>query len=986
MRFRIASVLLPAVLAATALAQTSQHAVGLPLHFESGAGRIAPGLDYVARTDGYQIRLKRTGAVLVPAAKSGGQPLTMEFQGASAGAAATPAEKQPGVVSYFIGNDPAQWQHGLPMYGRVTYTAIYPGVDVTYYGTEAGKKGGEVEYDLNLAPHADPAKIAIQLTGAKATLAADGSIKFGGKDAIALRKPVAFQMIGSERKTVPASYILAGNTLRFRLGAYDHAVPLVIDPVVTYSTYLGGSFRDYVGVLLSGAYPSGQQAGSSQGVALDSRGNVYLAGYTESVDFPTKGGLGPPPVKNSGPGSGVPYVYVTKFNSNGTLAYSTYVGGSFGDIGAAIAVDSAGAAYVGGNTTSPDFPITAGAFQSICAPFQESATLEDGRCGAGDVVNAFLFKLDPAGSALSYSTFLGGTAYTQILAVAVDSKDQAYVAGSYSGQDNCYNPSGNAPHSFCFPTTAGALQGGAQEDYTSSAFVTVFNSTGTSLLYSTLIGDDTEVASPMATCPSNNCLGTAGLAVAVDGSGNFYTGGYSQSTRLPTTAGAFQTSTGPVNPQGSGGLVGNAFRGWMAKFSPVTTGGGSKASYLTYVGGSSATTVGDDAIASIAADASGNAYITSAITSRDFPVTSGAYQTKCGSVEGPTETCQTSYVAKMNPTGSGLVWSSYFGGSNTDNVADQVYSAGPLALDSAGNVYIACTARPGLETVNPLSVNQGGNPQACIAKFSPNGSKLLFASLFGGGTVGTQFQGGLALDSVDNIYLGGNTDSGDFTATAGAFQPNYDGGDGDGFLAVIQQFPATTTSLSVTSGTTVTVGSSITLKATVSGAAGSPTGTVTFSVVLAGSTVPIGSANVVKGVATLTASSAGMAAGSYPVQAAYLGDNKDQPSTSSKTTLTLVKASTSVVVTASPNPVTRPATETLTATVKGTNGAGLVTGTVTFYVGAMSLGSHAVSNGKAVLRATTDGLAAGTYPVTATYMGNSYYNASTSPAASVVVK
>jgi Beta-propeller repeat len=561
----------------------------LPLCFEANHGQTDSKVKFLSRGRGYSlyltgkeavIALKKTaprspevnglpGRGLVEKQKAGaaqGTLVKMELAGANAAPRVLGAEELPGRANYFIGNDPAKWLTNVPTYAKVKYEGVYPGVDLVYYGNQ-----GQLEYDFVVAPGVDPNEIRLKFGGSgKLRLDEKGDLLIGtGDEKVRFEKPVVYQEVRGERKPIEGSYVLASaNRIGFQLGAYDHTLPLVIDPVLVYSSYLGGSGGD-----------------QGNGIAVDGSGNAYATGVTDSTDFPTVNTLQP----SSG---GSTYVaFVTKINPSGSaLVYSTYLGGSDDDDGLAIAVDASGNAYVTGRTSSSNFPTTTGAFQ---------ATL-------GGIYNAFVTKINPSGSALVYSTYLGGSGGDGGQGIAVDGSGNAYVTGG-TGSTNF--PTANAVQS----TLAGV----------NNAFVTKFNPSGSALVYSTYLGGSGD---------------DQGYGINLDGSGNAYVIGYAESTNFPTTAGAFQTAIASIYD--------NAF---VTKINPT----GSALVYSTYLGGS-----GDDQGYSIAVDGSGNAYVTGYTSSTNFPTANALQSTLAGG--------NNAFITKINPTGSALVYSTYLGGNDSD--------------------------------------------------------------------------------------------------------------------------------------------------------------------------------------------------------------------------------------------------------------------------------------------------------------------------------
>ncbi|TMG77584.1 MAG: hypothetical protein E6H80_00745, partial [Betaproteobacteria bacterium] len=407
---------LPVVAAADA--RVSESYGRLPLHFEVNRGQTDKDVRFLARGPGYSLYLTAGEAVLVlakpnPDAKRDARSpqarreapadvksiaLRMSLVGAARQPRVSGLEEQPGKANYFIGKDPAKWRTNIPTYATVHYREVYPGIDLVYYGNQR-----QLEYDFVVAPGADPKKIVLGFKGTdKLEVDAQGDLVLhaaGG--VIRQQKPIIYQEIDGIRREIEGRYVRKGaNRVSFKLAAYDTSRPLMIDPALSYSTYLGGSGHDF-----------------GQGIAVDAHGNAYVTGHTSSTNFPTT--LGAFQIAFAGGSDAV----VTKLNPDGSaLVYSTYLGGSNGgngtggadtNEGAGIAVDADGNAYVTGFTGANDFPTTPGAFQSAFA-------------GGWD---AFVTKLNPTGSALVYSTYLGGSFLDGGSGIAVDSNGNTYVTG-----------------------------------------------------------------------------------------------------------------------------------------------------------------------------------------------------------------------------------------------------------------------------------------------------------------------------------------------------------------------------------------------------------------------------------------------------------------------------------------------------------------------------------------------------------------------------
>ncbi len=443
----------------------------LLLYFEANQGQTDPQVKFVSRGRGYTLFLTRHGeAVLVlrkseprrgalrpaalssvtiaPESQSVDPPavVRMKLVSSNAKPRAEALGELPGKANYFIGNDPKKWRTNIPTYAKVRYRDVYPGVDLVYYGSQR-----QLEHDFIVAPAADPSSITMSFDGAKKlSLDAQGNLILATTDGeVRLQRPVVYQEIDGARREISASLVLKDtHQVGFRVAAYDSNKPLVIDPVLFYSTYLGGSGSD-----------------NGAAIAVDSAGNAYVTGQTGSTNFPTTSGT----FQSSFAGGDASWAglaldaFVTKVNPTGSaLIYSTYLGGSANDAAIGIAVDSAGSAYVTGLTDSTNFPTTSGAFQTSFG---------------GGTTDAFVTKLNTTGSALVYSTYLGGSGIFVCCAeegysIAVDSTGAAYVTG--------------VTNSTNFPTTSGAFQtsfGG-----TLDAFVTKLNAAGSALVYSTYLG------------------------------------------------------------------------------------------------------------------------------------------------------------------------------------------------------------------------------------------------------------------------------------------------------------------------------------------------------------------------------------------------------------------------------------------------------------------------------------------------------------------
>jgi hypothetical protein len=699
----------------------------LPLSFEPNRGQAPQPVKFVSHgvfSDGYALFLTEDGAEFHLGDFY--SVVRMKLAGTGTHASDVSAtDRLPGKVNYFIGNDPKKWVTGAETYGRVEYRHVYPGIDLVYYGTQR-----QLEYDFVVLPGADSGQIALEFSGARPRLNARGELQLvlDGRVPLTFRKPVVYQRIDGGKKLIAGSYKLTGNRVRFALGAYDHRRALVIDPVLVYMTYLGGSGGGtFIGLPQTACAQCNAQ-NPAQGIAVDPAGNLYVTGYTTSTAFPLQSAYQSQVKGNVNQGA----AFVSAINPTASsLIYSTYLGGSTYDRASAIAVDASGNAYVTGQAWSADFPVTGGAFQKLCAPGPGANNTLVGGCASAS--NAFLTKIAPGGGSLVYSTFLGGSHYAAANAVAIDSQGRAYIAGS--SDDQCNN---SQPYR-CFPETANALLPQSLYNNTinpkagnpGAAFVAVFDAAGANLLYSTLYGDKD---------PSNNVNNTStiGTGVAVDPSGNFYLTGFGMDPQIPTTAGAFQP-TG-TNNQSNGGI---AYRGFVAKFSPVLgNGSGASLIYGTYLGGTARDeTNGAEQVSGITVDAAGNAYITGITQSYDFPVTAGAHDTtECGAT---TYECQgIGFLTKLNPSGSALVWSTLVGRSN-NVIGGTMNLIGVPRVDAEGNVYITGQGTASYPVVNPVPFPASDlNGGLFVTKFDPTGSTILFSTIIYSPSGGAVYPGG----------------------------------------------------------------------------------------------------------------------------------------------------------------------------------------------------------------------------------------------------
>ncbi|MEO6807448.1 MAG: Ig-like domain repeat protein [Edaphobacter sp.] len=927
----------------------------IPLSFEQNHGQAAANVQFMARGQGYGLFLTEGEAVLElehgGAAKDAkSATLRMTLEGANQRAVANGLEPLADAVNYYVGNDPAKWTTAAKTFGRVSYGAVYPGIDLVYYGNQR-----QLEYDFVVAAGADPSKIALKFSGAKAILDQRGDLLLTDGDAhTSFRKPVVYQMKGDARVPVMSSYKLDGQQVSFNVGAYDRTKPLVIDPVLTYATFLGGNLND-IGV----------------SIAADSSGNSYIVGDTASYNFPVANAA---KGTNTAVGNGW-NLFVTKLNPAGTaIVFSTYLGGIADSHAGGIALDPSNNVYVVGYTNANDYPVTSGAFQTLCGASRNGQGIRQAGCGISDDISAVLTKLTSTGT-IVFSTFLGDESFPY--GVAVDAAGEAYVTGNtqaYCGKPPYY-PTGSSYSSYqCFPVTSGAFQDGTLVagggGTTQFAFLTKFSADGSTLLYSTLYG------SLPNTTPSGGQAYLHSYAVAIDSSGNAYIAGNAGGAGAPTTAGSF------YNPPANTSSVLPPQPAFVAKFNPTLSGSASLV-YATFLGSAAQSALAsnwNDTATGIAVDASGDAIVVGYVSECGFPTTTGAYEPTTGS----SPYCQDGFITKLNPTGTGLIWSTLYGTNPAVTGNQGNTKINGVAQGATGNIYVTGTFSVGgggnaLPFVNPIATVVNGG--AFVAEVDPTGSKLIFASPLSG--YGSADSGAaVAVDPSGNMYLTGKVDAATPTTpiTPGAFQQTYGGGAYDAYVVKIAPQLISTTAVALSSAT-ATAGAPVTFTATVAGVGTTsvPTGTVTFL----NGTATLGTGTLgTAGTAVFTTST--LAVGTYSVTARYAGDTTfNASSATTGQALTVTTNVTTTALAASATTALTGTSITFTATVAPANGTIIPTGTVTFKDGTTVLGTGTLSGAKATYATTT--LAAGSHSITASYGGDSNDVASVSTATVVTI-
>lgn len=679
--------------------------VDVPLSFEANRGQAGPSVRYLARSAEYTVLLTDDGAILAPRGMHGerGSPTAvwLRLRGGRGGGRLEGLGALEGRSHYLLGRDPRRWRVNVPHYSRVRQRNAARGVDIVYYG-----RGRQLEFDLVLAPGADPEKIELAFEGAQGVeIDAAGDVLVSmAVGPLRLAKPVTYQEVGGRRRAIAAEYLLKpGGGVGVRVGAFDASRPLVIDPVLSFVRRLGGAADDF-------AYD----------VTVDGAGNAYVAGKTASVNpfpFPTwvpKGlcSLSPLHCAFQTENAGATDAFVSKISPSGLLVFSTYLGGASHEWAEGLAVDSSGHAYVVGQTSSLDFPTTSSAYQP------------EGDCGIACTVDppgmrhpdVFVTKLNAFGSSLAYSTYLGSPERDVGKAIAVDSLGRAFVTGETRGAG--FPTKGRCRSDvllFCAPWDSD-WNGGAD------AFVASLDPAleGTaSLLYSSYLGGSgndsgEDIAIRELTTAQGDVLSQA-----------YVTGG-TASQGFPLV----NPTQGSLRTYPEGVVSTDAF---VARFNSS----GSFLLFSTYLGGSAG-----DIGYGIAVTATGTAWVTGQTNSSDFVVRDG-YQPLYGGPAGPVDLVQSppeppssnrgdAFVARFD--GNELVYSTFLGGAGGE-------TGRAVALDGAGNVMVVGISNSSpppfsVPAVRPVQEPCGPSP-SCMedgfaAKLSPDGSRLLYFTPLGG--------------------------------------------------------------------------------------------------------------------------------------------------------------------------------------------------------------------------------------------------------------
>ena len=709
--------------AASASAQTALMPAGMPLWFEANQGQVDSPAQFIARTpdsrflispDAAQIVLCKLTAQRAFSARS----VRMQFVGASGAAQISGAEELSGKINYMVGNNPSHWQTGVATFARVCVGDLYPGVSLAYYGNQR-----QLEYDLTVAPDADPGVIAIHFDGAdRVSISPSGELVLTlGDSEVRQPKPFIYQTINGSRKEISGGYrMLDAHTVAFAVGDYNHNLPLVIDPILSYSTYFGATAST-----------------TAWKVAVDANGFVYVAGETLSANMSTPGAF----QANLAGGSYIGDAFVAKFGYTDTnLIYCTYLGGSQDDLASALAVDSAGDVFLTGYTVSPNFPTNNALFPKIRG-HSFSQTIY--------TPNAIVAELYTNGSRLLYSTYLGGSGNVITGAgdvgtgIAVDSAGDAYVTG-YTSSTNFPATNSLVYQLSGVTNTFNHLAGSC------NAFLAKIGPGGTNLLYSTYFG-------------GNNIDEAWG--VAVDGTGAACLVGSTDSQDFPTN--------NPLQPYlGATTNLDYGYNAFVARFGPS----GTNLIYSTFLGGTN-----NDFGYGVAVDSAGNAYVTGGTSSPNFPVTAtnvpALFNGLTNNLAGYLLTTN-AFLSKLGPKGTNLLYSVVFGGFGED-------TGYGVALDSAGEAFVAGTTSstnfPTLNASGLLAATNSGYDDVFVTAFNTNGSALLYSVYLGGANNDIGY--GIALDQAGDAYVVGQTLSSNFL-TNNALHASLNG-PGDAFLAKI---------------------------------------------------------------------------------------------------------------------------------------------------------------------------------------------------------
>lgn len=709
---------------------SSESRVRLPLSFEENHGQAEPDVRFLARGSGYNLTFHRNSAELriwqhaPPASDASPAVLRMKLIDANPSPKITGLDPQPGRVSYFTGPDPAKWHADLPTFAKVCYENVLTGIDLIYYGQQQ-----QLEYDFIVAPGADPQSIRLAFEGTDhltTDLAGNLLIEVAGHQ-VRQHRPVIYQEVNGVKRDVSGEYQITGHQqVSFAVGEYDRNRPLVIDPVLSYATFVGGRDGEIGGgfavdsagnmyvsgftrsadfptaeaqngslrgstdafvmklnaagnTLMLAAYFGGSAEDFSTDIEVNADGNIYFCGYTTSADLPT---MNPLQAQFKGKAD----LFVAKLAGNGSLLFATYLGGSQTEVSTEMAVSGSGEIVLTGHTDSADFPLR--------NPFRSS--FGGGICGSGVCTDAFIVRLNAAGNALVHSSFLGGSGLELGNGLALDQESNAYLTGMTSSINFPVKSARQA-------SLAGGNCGGGP---CADAFITKVDASG-ALIFSTYFGG----------------------ASAADG----------KAVNQPEGAenGVPVTRRNPL--PGITELMAN----------PAFT------SFTEYFRNTTAAAQPSDLGLGIALDAQASIYLTGLTGSQDLPVTNAAQRNYGG---GNTD----AFVAKFNPTATSLIYCTYLGGEsneNTDNLRFAVsgFSHQCIAVDATGNACVTgTTISEGFPQISPLTPGLGAD--AFVTRFNSSGA-ITFSSYYGGSDI--ELGQSITVNAAGAIFLLGATASTD---------------------------------------------------------------------------------------------------------------------------------------------------------------------------------------------------------------------------------
>ncbi|MBZ5665716.1 MAG: choice-of-anchor D domain-containing protein [Acidobacteriia bacterium] len=703
----------------------------LPLAFEANQGQTDPQVKFLAHGSGYSVFLTsgqmvldlRPSSVPSKAAKNSAAPATnqkttdaviqINLTGANQNPKIVGEDLQPGQVNYFIGKDPKKWQTNIATYKQVRYKDVYPGIDLVYYGNQS-----RVEHDFVIAPGADASQVQFDVKGAdRLSIASNGDLSLHkGADEVRLQAPVVYQEFHGMRVPVTGQYkVNNSNHVSFTLGQYDKTMSLVIDPVLVYGTFLGGIAND-----------------QANGIAVDSNGSAYVTGSTQSINFPLASQIGPPPSGTN--------VFLAKLDVSGSsLVYADYIGGSSEDYPTAMAMDSSNHVFITGYTYSGDYP--------VMNPYQANSA------GGQD---AFVTEVASDGASLVYSSYLGGNSSDYGWGIVVDGTGNMYVAGSTYSQ--------NFPTANAFQSTVSPNQNGYYGQY---GFLTKLTPDGSALVYSTYYAGSTNIVQSCYGQPCWPSPQSTVSGVAVDGAGNAYIAGNTNTYDFPVTEGAYENSNATTYDEQVG---------FVAKLDSS-----GNVVYSTYF----AATPDNPYISltAVAVDTTGSAYI----VGQTYPWTTALPITTPNLCDPQQSGCSWGFITKFDPTGSTLSYSTFLA-ANVD-VWPQSF-----LVDANGDAYVLSQSGGGDQNFMVSPIETFSNQSDLIVQeIDPTGGTQLFSTFLGGN--GDDEPGAIAVDSAGAIYVTGYTNSSDYPVTAAALQ-NTIGGNYDAFVTKIGTTAAPAVSIS----------------------------------------------------------------------------------------------------------------------------------------------------------------------------------------------